>query len=132
MEKGELKVGVMDTSDGFIAGRFEHGRVVDTDDRSTILQSSRQPARPQKPSAIASTSPATPPPPASTTPRPRSSPNNWTETSADSTAFRHRRGNALFVWGDGTKAIQNLQDISGLKTATRTSGPANERGQDPS
>jgi hypothetical protein len=30
------------------------------------------------------------------------------------------------------KAIQDLQDISGLKTATRTSGPANERGQDPS
>jgi hypothetical protein len=39
MEKGELKVGVMDTTDGFIAGRFEHGRVVDTDDRSIILES---------------------------------------------------------------------------------------------
>jgi hypothetical protein len=39
MEKGELNVGVMDTADGFIAGRFEHGSVVVTDDRSVVLES---------------------------------------------------------------------------------------------
>jgi hypothetical protein len=39
MHGGELAIGVVDTPDGFVAGKFKGGKVIDTDDRSQIIRS---------------------------------------------------------------------------------------------
>jgi hypothetical protein len=39
MRAGELTIGVIDTPDGFVAGKFQHGKVIDTDQRSEIIRS---------------------------------------------------------------------------------------------
>ena len=37
VKNGELKSGVIDQEDGYIAGSFEHGRVVQNGDRQTVI-----------------------------------------------------------------------------------------------
>lgn len=42
LESGEPKLGVLETPDGYIAGRFANGQALDTDDRNELLRAFRE------------------------------------------------------------------------------------------